>query len=201
VNPVDPVSPVVIRRSAMRMWKWSLAGVPLVVIAVDVLTRRRLTNALREVLFRPEDTQIFEARDVIWAWVMLVCGLILVGVGLKELMFPTGVIEADAGGLRLRLSGPLRPPTSLTWDQVDDIGSGSVADEGDRLPVLWVRVFDPEDLPDQPWGARWIDESTIAVLASDWDRTAVRAAEEITLLALEAARAEPSFDDEEDAVP
>lgn len=190
---------VVIRRSAMRMWKWSLAGVPLVVIAVDVLTRRRLTNALREVLFRPEDTQIFEPRDVIWAWIMLACGLVLVGVGLKELMFPTAVVEADAAGLRLRLSGPLRPPTTLSWEQIDDIGSGSVADEGDRLPVLWVRVFDPEVFPDQPWGARWIDESTIAVLASDWDRTAVRGAEEITLLALEAARAEPSLDDGEDA--
>ena len=191
---------LVIRRSAMKMWKWSLAGVPLVVIAVDVLTRRRLTNALREMLFRPEDTQIFEPRDVIWAWVMLACGLILVGVGLKELMFPTAVVAADAAGLRVRLSGPLRLPTALSWEQIEDIGSGSVADEGDRLPVLWIRVFDPEDLPDQPWGARWIDESTVAVLASDWDRTAVRAAEEITLLALEAARAEPTFDDEEDAV-
>lgn len=191
---------VLIRRSAMRMWKWSLAGVPLVVLAIDVLTRRRLTNALREILFRPEDTQIFEPRDVIWAWIMLVCGLILVGVGLKELMFPTAVVEADAASLRLRLSGPLRPPTSLTWEQIDDIGSGSVADEGDRLPVLWVRVFDPDVLPDQPWGARWIDESTIAVLASDWDRTAVRAAEEITLLALEAASAEAQPDDGEDAV-
>lgn len=184
----------------MKMWKWSLAGVPFVVIAVDVLTRRRLTNALREILFRPEDTQIFEPRDVIWAWVMLACGLVLVGVGLKELMFPTAVVEADAEGLRLKLSGPFRPSTSLSWEQIDDIGSGSVDDEGDRLQVLWVRVFVPEDLPDQPWGARWIDESTIAVLASDWDRTAVRAAEEITLLAVEAARAQPSFDDEEDAV-
>ena len=191
---------VLIRRSAMKMWKWSLAGVPLVVIAIDVLTRRRLTNALREVLFRPEDTQIFEPRDVIWAWIMLVCGLVLVGVGLKELMFPTTMVEADADGLRLRLSGPLRPPTSLNWEQVDDIGSGSVADEGDRLPVLWVRVFEPEELPDQPWGARWIDESTVAVLASDWDRTAVRAAEEITLLALEAARTQPGSDDEDGTV-
>jgi hypothetical protein len=194
------VNPVVIRRSAMRMWKWSLAGVPFVVLGVDVLTRRRLTNALRDVLFRPDDTQIFEPRDVIWAWFMLGCGLVLVCVGLKELMFPTAVVEADTTGLRLRLSGLLRPPTSLSWAQIDDIGSGSVADEGDRLPVLWVRVFDPDDLPDQPWGARWIDESTVAVLTSDWDRSAVRAAEEITLLALEAARAESSHEDGEGAV-
>lgn len=185
------MTPVVIRRSALRMWKWSLVGVPLVVIAVDVLTRRRLTNALRELLFRPDDTQIFEPRDVIWAWVMLVCGLLLVGFGLKELMFPTTVVEANRVGLRLKLSGPLRPYTRIPWEAIDDIGSGSVADEGDRLGVLWVRLFNPDLVPDQPWGARWIDEATIALLAADWDRSAVRAAEEITLLALDAARSGP----------
>lgn len=192
------MTPVVIRRSAMRMWKWSLAGVPLVIIAVDVLTRRRLTDALREVLFRPEDTQIFEPRDVIWAWVMLICGLVLVGFGLKELMFPSTVVEADERGVRLKLSGPLRPHVRLPWDAIDDIGSGSVADEGDRLPVLWVRVFDPTLLPEQPWGARWIDESTIAVLASDWDTSPVRVAEDITVVALAVAGERQDVGSEED---
>ena len=181
--------PVVIRRSAFRMWTLALAGVPLVVVAVDVLTRRRLTDALREMLFRPEDTQIFEPRDVIWAWVMLVVGGIVVVFGLKELMFPTTVIEANGQGLRLKLSGPLRPSTTVPWDAIDDIGSGSVADEGDRLPVLWLRLFRPELLPPEPWGARWIDEQTIALLASDWDRSAVRASEEISALAVASASA------------
>jgi len=180
------VKPLVIRRSAFRMWTLALAGVPFVVLAVDVLTRRRLTNALREIIFRPEDTQIFEPRDVIWAWVMLVCGGIMVIFGLKELMFPSAVAEANVLGLRLKLSGPFRPASFLTWEDIDDVGSGSVADEGDRLPVVWIRVFDPGLLPDQPWGARWIDDRTVAVLASDWDRSAVRAAEEITRLALDA---------------
>jgi hypothetical protein len=184
------MTPIVIRRSAVRMWVMALAGVPFVVLAVDVLTRRRLTNALREVLFRPEDTQIFEPRDVIWAWVMLVCAGILVVFGLKELMFPTTVVEANEAGLRVRLSGPLRTVTTIPWDAIDDIGSGSVSDEGDRLPVFWIRLFDPGIIPDQPWGARWIDENTVALLASDWDRTAVRAAEEVTLLALAAVGGE-----------
>lgn len=170
----------------MRMWALALAGVPLVVVAVDVLTRRRLTDALRAILFRPEDTQIFEPRDAIWAWVMLICGLILVGFGLKELMFPTTVVEANPFGLRLKLSGPLRPATTVPWSAVDDVGSGSVADDGDRLPVMWIRLFEPGLVPDQPWGARWIDQNTVALLAADWDRTAVRAAEEVTRFALDA---------------
>lgn len=190
------MNPVVVRRSAVRMWTLALAGVPLVVLAVDVLSRRRLTDALRAVLFRPEDTQLFEPRDVIWAWVMLICGGVLVVFGLKELMFPTAVIEANGKGLRLKLSGPLRPPSTLAWSEIDDIGSGSVADEGDRLPVMWIRLFDPTLLPDQPWGARWIDERTVALLASDWDRSAVRAAEEITALALAAVGSHRDLDDE-----
>lgn len=177
------MTPVVIRRSAVRMWAMALAGVPLVILGVDVVTRRRLTDALRAVLFRPEDTQIFEPRDVIWAWVMLGCGLLLVGFGLKELMFPTTVVEANALGVRVKLSGPFRAPTAIPWSQVEDLGSGSVADEGDRLPVVWLRLADPDLIPDQPWGARWIDDNTVAILASDWDRSAVRAADDIARLA------------------
>ena len=182
---------VTIRRSALRMWILALAGVPLVVIAVDVLTQRRITNTLRELVFRPDDTQIFEARDVIWAWVMLVCGVIVVGFGLKELMFPSAVVEARAEGLRLKVAGPLRRGRTIPWDAIDVIGSGSVDDEGDVLPVLWVRLYRPELLPAQPWGARWIAEDTIALLTSDWDRSAVRAAEEIADVAVGAARPEP----------
>ncbi|HVR31466.1 MAG TPA: hypothetical protein VMS74_02035 [Acidimicrobiia bacterium] len=194
------MTPLVIRRSAFRMWTMSLVGVPFVVLAVDVLTRRRITNALREILFEPEATQLFEPRDVIWAWVMLVSAGIIVIFGLKELMFPSTVVEANGSGLRLKLSGPLRPPTTLSWEQIDDIGSGSVADEGDRLPVLWVRLFEPELVPAQPWGARWIDERTVAMLAADWDRSAVKAAEEITSLALAAVTVPPVVD-EPDATP
>ena len=177
------MTPVVIRRSAVRMWTMALAGVPLVIIGVDVVTRRRLTDALRAVLFRPEDTQIYEPRDVIWAWVMLGVGLVIVAFGLKELMFPTTVLEANALGVRVKLSGPFRASTQIPWAAIEDLGSGSVADEGDRLPVVWLRLADPDLIPDEPWGARWIDDNTVAILASDWDRSAVRAADEMAQVA------------------
>ena len=72
-----PSDAVVVRRSAWRMWLTSLLTIPLVVLSVDILTQRRLTNALRDMIFKPDDTQLFEFRDVVWAWVILVvwrCG-------------------------------------------------------------------------------------------------------------------------------
>ena len=54
-----------VKRSAVKMWALAMAGIPLLVISLDVLTNRRITNWLREIIFKPEDTQIYEPRDVI----------------------------------------------------------------------------------------------------------------------------------------
>lgn len=185
---------VVVRRSAWRMWGIAIGGVPLLVLALDVLTQRRLTNALREVLFRPDDTQLLEPRDVIWAWAMLVVGAVLTLWGLKELVMPTAVLRADADGLSLRVNGPFRPPLQLAWDEVDDVGSGTVDDLGDELPVFWVRTMQPDQLPDDAWGARRTDPNTLAILASDWDRSPTAVAEQVTEVALRSLRPRPEGD-------
>lgn len=178
----------VVRRSAWRMWTLAIAGVPLVVVAVDILTQRKLTDWLRELLFRPDDTQIFEPRDHIWAWTMLVVGLILTGWGLKELVFPTTVLRADANGLSLRIAGPTRPAVFLAWDEIDDVGEAMVDDEGTAVSVLWVKVRDPSVLPSEPWGARLVAADTLALLASDWEREPGPLAEELADIALSSVR-------------
>ena len=94
-----------------------MGGIPLLVIAVDVLTSRRITNWLRELLFTPEDTQIYEPRDVIWAWALLFFSVFLVVWGLKELFMPTKVIEARDEGLAVKLRGPFRKPDLIPWGE------------------------------------------------------------------------------------
>ena len=84
---------LVIKRSALKMWLMAMAGIPLLIISLDALTNRRITNWLREIVFNPEDTQIYEPRDVIWAWVMVLFAGFIVLWGLKELFIPTVVIE------------------------------------------------------------------------------------------------------------
>lgn len=174
------MDPFVIRRSAWRMWLVALLGVPMIVVALDLLTQRRLTNELRDLLFLPDATQLPEPREYVWAVALLLAGTVLCLWGLKELLAPTKVVQADPAGLRLKIKGPFRPPVVLGWADIVDVGSGTVTDDEEELPVVWIRTDDPALVPDDGWGARPIDDRTFALLASDWELDHVDAAKAIS---------------------
>ena len=161
-----------------------MLGVPMVIVAIDLLGRQRLTEKLRTLLFQPDATQLTEPRETVWAVALLVAGLLACAWGLKELLSPSKVLVADEAGIQLKIRGPLARPHRLAWEDLVDVGSGTVDDEGDHLPVVWFRVADRALLPDNPWGARPIDERTLAVLASDWETSHVAAAEAVSAWAL-----------------
>lgn len=179
---------VVVRRSALKMWLMAMGGIPLLVISLDVLTERRITRWLTDLIFQPEDVQIFEPRDVIFAWVMLLFGALLVVWGLKELFVPTKVIECRDDGLAVKLNGPFRGPVVISWDNIRDVGGADIDDDGDVIPLLVITVFGREGLPDNPWGARWVAERELGVMAQDWDEDPQDVAEKIAGYAVEAAR-------------
>lgn len=181
---------VVVQRSAVKMWLLAIGGIPLLVIAVDVLTNRRITNWLRELLFNPDDTQIYEPRDVIWAWAMLLFSAFLVLWGLKDLFLPTKVIEGRDGGLAVRLRGPLRKADVIPWGNVVDIEAGEIIDEGDILLLLKIKLLTRDGLPEHPWGARWVDNRVLGMLAEDWSTPPAKVADQIAGYAVEAARRE-----------
>jgi hypothetical protein len=181
---------LVVRRSALKMWLMAMAGIPLLVISLDVLTNRRITNWLREIVFRPEDTQIYEPRDVIFAWAIALFAGFIVLWGLKELFVPTKAIECRDDGLSLKLSGPFRPSSLIPWNDVDDVSGGQMEDEGDVVPLLLVRVLSREGLPSNPWGARWVKEDELGILAEDWSEDPQLVATKIIDFAVEAAHRE-----------
>jgi hypothetical protein len=178
---------VVVRRSALKMWLMAMGGIPLLVISLDVLTARRITRWLTDLMFRPEDVQIFEPRDVIFAWVMFLFGAMAVIWGLKELFLPTKVVECNDQGLAVRINGPFRGPSLIPWKNIQDIGGADIEDEGDRIPLLIITVFNRDGLPDNPWGARWVDERELGIMAQDWDEDPQVSAERIADYAVEAA--------------
>lgn len=179
---------VVVRRSAMRMWLLALGGIPLLVISLDVLTQRRITRWLTDLLFRPEDVQIYEPRDVIFAWVMFLFGALLVTWGLKELFVPTKVVECHDEGLLVKLKGPFRPSSMIPWSNIRDVGGADIDDEGDSIPLLVISVFNRDHLPDYPWGARWVAEQELGILAQDWAEDPQAVAENIADYALESVK-------------
>ena len=178
----------VVRRSAVKMWLLAIGGIPLLVIAIDVLTNRRITNWLREIIFAPADTQIYEPRDVIFAWAMLLFSAAIVAWGLKELFWPTKVIEVREAGLMLNLRGPFRKSDTVAWSEVVDVGAGTLEDDGDELPVLDVKLLSRGELPEYPWGARWRDERNLAMLAQDWSKSPEEVVEDLTEAAVQVAR-------------
>lgn len=191
-----------VRRSALKMWLLAMAGIPLLVISLDVLTSRRITNWLRELIFTPERTQIYEPRDVIWAWVMALFGGFLVLWGLKELFAPTKVIESEERGLHLKVRGPGRRPVLVPWEEISGIRATVIDDgESSRVEVLLLDLADPSRVGDNPWGARWIAAGRLAVLAEDWSEDAEAVAQRLTDHALAVANEQvrarrSSLDDE-----
>ncbi len=172
-----------VRRSAWRMWGLSLLGVPMVVIAVDVLTTNRFTNILRDTVFGTGETQTIEPRDQLWAGAIGVVGAVLIIWGLWELVRPRTVVAADERGVSFSLGGPFRSPTFLAWREIEDLGAGVVVDGGTELPVLWLTA--PSGLlPENPWGARFVDEDKLAILAADWEHGPADVARALVDLAL-----------------
>ena len=186
-----------VNRSGLRMWLVALGGVPMVVVGVDVLLRRRIFGTIGSLVFTGDPPPI-EPRDVIWAVVLLILGLIFIGFGLRELLVPRPAVSADAIGLHLHLGHPLSRLVTIPWSEVDDIGAEDLDDDGSVIPVMWVRVANPAQLPANPWGARWIEPDTLAVMAADWERTPRFVAEAAAEIAVNSARlpdppvAEPS---------
>lgn len=181
---------VVVRRSALRMWLLAMAGIPLLVISLDVLTQRRITRWLTDIVFRPEDVQIYEPRDVIFAWAMFLFAAFLVIWGLRELIVPTKVLECRQEGLALKINGPFRQAVVIPWDGIKDVGGADIDDEGQMVPLFVVGVFSRDGLPDNPWGARWVSESELGVLAQDWAEDAQVVAERVADFAVDIARRE-----------
>jgi hypothetical protein len=187
-------SGLVVRRSAWRMWGISLLGVPMVVVGVDVLTTNRITNSIRTLVFGESNTQTLEVRDRLWAGALAAAGLLLILWGLWELIRSRAVVEANRDRIRLELAGPFGRPTRIDWEMVEDLGAGVVDDAGTELPVLWLRLKDLGEIPARPWGARRLDDHTVAILAVDWEIGAETVAEKLVEIAIARAGDEEAGD-------
>ena len=187
-----PFQPLVVRRSTLRTWLAALAGIPAIVIGVDVLLQRRIVSWMTDRIFAETDPQLLEPRDTIWAWAMVVVGGIVVAWGLKELFAPAPIVRTDEDGVHVRLRGPFRRPTLLPWWSLKDVDAGTLEDDGDPLDVFIVEVKEPSLLPLDPWAGRRFDDHTLALYSIEWDHPAEEVAETIADQAVQMAQRHPS---------
>jgi hypothetical protein len=188
VTQPPEIEPIEVRRSGLKMWLLSLAGVPLLVLGVDVLRSHRIIGYFQNLIWPNGNPEVLEARDYIWAVVLIVAGVVIAGYGVVELINPRPVLKADNDGIFLRLGHPLASASVIPWADLVDVGAEELDDEGDVIPVLWLKVSDPSRLPPRPWGARWLDSNTLAILASDWERPATAVVIELTRTAMSVVR-------------
>lgn len=180
--------PVEVRRSGLKMWLLSLAGIPLFVLGADVLRSRRIFTFFQNLIWPNGNAELLEPREYIWAAGLIVIGLTIAVYGVAELINPRPVVSTSDEGIRVRLGHPGARSSTIPWADMIDVGSEELDDEGDPTPVLWLKVAQPARLPAHPWGARWLDSNTIALLASDWERSPTVVAEEIGRAAMAASR-------------
>ncbi len=177
-----------VRRSGLRMWLLSLAGVPLLVLGVDVLRSRRIFTFFQNLIWPNGNPELLEPRDYIWAVALIVVGLALAIFGVTELINPRPVLATSPEGVWLRAGHPFSSLRLIPWTELVDVGAEQLDDEGDVVPVLLITVDDPSRLPHHPWGARWLEPNTLAVMTSDWEQGSQVAAAKITEAAMEASR-------------
>lgn len=146
----------------------ALLALPLVAVAFDFFTGARLLSRIGEVVYT-SDVDPFELRDAFWASLFAVGGGLMIVWGLRELLFPQTVVRAGLDSLRLGVRGPLRGPSAVPWDDIEDVYALTLDIEGLEIPALAVAVVKRGELTDHPWGARWVAEHTLALDAANWD--------------------------------
>ena len=155
--------------SSRRIWMVALLGVLLIAVALDLLVWSGVIATMADRVYQGEE--VLEARERVWAGIMLVGGGMLLMWGMVAAIRIRPVLIAGPDGLQLALRGPFRPLDILDWDSIEGVFSQPVADNGSLLSSLTIALSPSgaeQDLPRDPWGARWTGARILRILTSDW---------------------------------
>jgi len=179
---------VSVSRSPLRLLAYAAFAVPAILLAVDMLFAYRwypepatfdqvvgttidANGQTIDVVIKPytQDGKAERRRDLFVGGALLIGGAAAMGWGLKELVSPVALVSADDTGISIRVDGPGRPSRLFTWEEVVEVRSGMLENDGAEVAVLSLRVRDPEMIPVDPAGAA-ADPPWLYVFADEWDR-------------------------------
>ncbi len=167
---------VAVRRRLGGRWSLGLVGAVLILHGGGLLfgwspTRTVLDLIYPDRLIKPDEVlPVLETRDMGWAAMFLIVGVLLVAWTLVRLASRRPVVRGDRDGLGLAVRGPFRRAITIPWSEVGSVSAATVSDDYGDLPALLICLEDPSRIGSNPWGARWIESSTLSMSAPDWDR-------------------------------
>lgn len=147
-----------------------MGGVILILLALDIVWFRLLTDYFRELLFRPDDTQLFENRDVMWGWTMMVGGILMFIWAAKENASPTIWLTAQPDGLGLGVRSPGGTLLVIPWRKLSRVWVDELTEDEERYQVLRVEVNDPSLFPLSVLNGRRVSDTEIAVFTYSWNQ-------------------------------
>lgn len=155
---------LVVRRSILKVWLLGVLGLPLIFIAVDyVWGTFGFLDLLADWAYGSKEVEAFEPRDDVLVAILGTLGVSCTAFTLREVIAPRRLLVADDDGVHVPLRGPLRGADGISWYQVKELRAEDDA--------LLIEVQSRGDLPEDPWGARWVDDHTLRIPSNWWDRS------------------------------
>jgi len=178
-----------VHRSPLRQFMFGLAGLVLVLAAIDVVWAHKLAeppmiDAAGNLTSRG---QIDRRHDLMWGSLFLLVGGGTMLVAIAGLVRRQPTLELDEDGVSIRLLSANEmmhiPFHRILWARSSSEDS---PDASIRPRQLLIGVDDPARFSDQLWGAEWRD-NVLRIDTDGWSETA----EEIAIrIGIEKARAE-----------
>ncbi|MXZ69706.1 MAG: hypothetical protein F4Z17_12270 [Acidimicrobiia bacterium] len=168
-----------VRRRLGGRWSLALVGALLILHGGGLLFSWSPTRTVLDLIYPNQDPPGIETRDMGWATMFLIVGVILVVWTCVRLVSRRPVLRADGDGLALAVRGPFRRAVTVPWSEVDSVSATTVSDDYGDVPALLIRLVDPSRIGPNPWGARWMEPSTLSVSAPDWKQHPQRVAERL----------------------
>ena len=169
-----------VRRRLGGRWSLALVGALLILHGGGLLFGWPPSRTVLGLIYPNEDDlPVLETRDMGWAAMFLIVGVLLVVWTCVRLGSRRPVLRADRSGLALAVGGPFRRAVTVPWSEVDGVSATTVSDDYGEVPALLIRLADPSRIGPNPWGARWVEPSTLTMSAPDWKRHPQRVADRL----------------------
>lgn len=160
-------------RSPMRLLMHVLLAIPAILLAVDMTVSNRFYPLPDHTLTDSGEQQLTVRgraelrRDRVVATGLFVGGVWSTAWAMRELVRARPLLRADGDGVAVLIGPTTAGLQPYSWDEISDVRSGLVDDNGEPVPVVSLRFDDETKVPVDPASAA-PDPPWLHMFADDW---------------------------------